>query len=388
MHRIRWAAATAFILVITACHEDTSAPSEPDASVQPASAVMAALQFQQLSAGFHHTCGVTTAGRAYCWGLGADATETTTPIEIADNLRFRQLSAGLDYTCGTTTEYLAYCWGTNNTSGQLGDGTTAPQSIPVRVAGGQRFRLVDAGANHTCGVSYPSNRVYCWGANFSAQLGDSTRTPRRTPVAVASRIQFRLVSTGWEHTCAVTLDDRAYCWGSNRYGQLGDSTEVRRRYLPVRVSGERRFREVSAGGQHTCALTRAGRAFCWGHGLDGQLGNGKAYLSFWPRAVTGRRDFQQLSAGMWFNCGATTDRQAYCWGLNGTGQLGDGTFTGRLTPVPVIGGLEFQQVTGGDEHTCGVTTAGKAYCWGDNDQGELGNGTTERSQSPVPVAAE
>jgi len=375
------------VLAVMGCREDTGVPTEPHASLQPPVAATTGLQFQQLSAGFHHTCGLTTGGRGYCWGLVADATETTTPVAIPGNLRFRQLSAGLDYTCGITRDFLAYCWGTTNSSGQLGDGTTVPHDTPGRVAGEHRFRQVDAGTYHTCAVSYPEGQLYCWGANFNGQLGDRTTASRRTPGRVASTLRFRQVATGWEHTCAVTIDAWAYCWGSNRFGQVGDSTEVGRRFRPVRVAGNRRFWEIGAGNAHSCALTRAGRAFCWGHGLDGELGNVKAYLSFWPRAVTGGLYFQQLSAGAWFNCATTTDNQAYCWGLGGTGQLGDGTHNMRLTPVPVIGGLEFQQLAAGDEHTCGLTPAGKAYCWGDNDQGELGNGTTDPSTSPVPVTA-
>jgi hypothetical protein len=44
---------------------------------------------------------------------------------------------------------------------------------------------------------------------------------------------------------------------------------------------------VDAGGDHTCAVTTDERAYCWGDGRLGQIGNGKAYLSFWPRAVAG-----------------------------------------------------------------------------------------------------
>jgi alpha-tubulin suppressor-like RCC1 family protein len=32
--------------------------------------------------------------------------------------------------------------------------------------------------------------------------------------------------------------------------------------------------DVSAGGQHTCAITADDRVYCWGRGQEGQLGSG------------------------------------------------------------------------------------------------------------------
>jgi alpha-tubulin suppressor-like RCC1 family protein len=384
------------LLVAVGCRENTNPITEstpPDR--QPAVAAATALAFYQLSGGQdQYTCGVTPDNRAYCWGWndhgqlgdGTTGTARLKPAPVATTLRFRQVSAGRSHTCAVTPDYRAYCWGSNGI-GALGDGTTNDHYTPVAVAGGRQFRQVDAGTDFTCGVSYPDNRAFCWGNNWTGQLGNGTTTPHPRPVAVVGGLYFKEVRTGAFHACGVTTTNRAYCWGYNVGGRLGDSTAVTR-LRPTRVAaGARLFRQVDAGGDHTCAVTTTYRAFCWGNGRGGALGNGKSYVSYWPRAVAGGLSFARVTTGYGHTCAETTVKRAYCWGWNDRGQLGDGTTTNRLTPVAVAGGLSFAQVNAGAQHTCGKTPADVAYCWGYNLLGALGDGTWQNIRTvPGPVA--
>jgi alpha-tubulin suppressor-like RCC1 family protein len=398
--------ALAILLTVLGCGEDPESPAAPEPGPALATTATAALAFYQVSAGRDHSCGVTTDNRAFCWGfrglgtvtpvaLGDGSTNgSLTPVAVAGGLHFRQISTGFAATCGVTTDFLAYCWGANEL-GEIGDGTTTRRLTPVPVAGGHQFRQVETNFEHTCGVSYPDNQAYCWGRNFDGQLGNGTRTGPETgyygpysskPVAVVGTLAFRQVSAGYYHTCGVTTDNRAFCWGLNKYGQIGDSTTVYRRVKPTLVARAHQFRQVDAGGNTTCAVTTDDRAFCWGEGRQGQVGNGKVAFYFWPRAVAGGLSFSRVSAGLYHTCGETTGNRAYCWGNNGIGQLGDGTDISRLTPVAVVGGLSFSQVSAGDFQTCGRTPASVAYCWGSNFYGEVGDGTTTKRLTPVPVA--
>lgn len=310
-------------------------------------------------------------------------------------LVFRQISASNTYSCGITTGDLAYCWGFNNL-GQLGNGTTESSAVPVAVSGGHHFRQIEAGSGHICGVT-TDDRAYCWGWNDLGQLGDGTRIDRSTPVAVAGGLRFRQVSGGLYHTCGVTTADRVYCWGYNRQGQVGDGSDVVRQKRPVRVDGGRRFRVVSAGGLHSCAVTTDNRAFCWGSGSSGQLGNNKTLTRRTPFAVAGGLSFLEVLAGEnqrsggYHTCGVTTGNKAYCWGGNFDGELGDGTTTTRLKPVAVAGGIQFAGVRPGADHTCGVSTSNLGYCWGYNYYGALGDGgplgdVANVHQTPFPVS--
>ena len=67
-------------------------------------------------------------------GLGATAAITTTT-----GIGFASVTAGSSHTCGLTPAGVAYCWG-NNSSGQLGNGTTTNSTTPVPVSGGYNLR--------------------------------------------------------------------------------------------------------------------------------------------------------------------------------------------------------------------------------------------------------
>ena len=99
-------------------------------------------------------------------------------------------------------------------------------------------------------------------------------------------------------------------------------------------------------------------------------------------------EFESVSAGPGHSCGVTTAGAAYCWGWNGKGGLGHGTNTDSNVPVAVSGGHTFASVSTGEgyNYSCGVTTAGAAYCWGRNGNGELGDGTNIDKNVPVAVS--
>jgi len=115
---------------------------------------------------------------------------------------------------------------------------------PIRVVGRLAFGVVDGGASHTCGVT-TSGVAYCWGSNRSGELGIGGKTelercfdsPCSTrPVPVVGGLTFQGVQAGGVSTCGVTTGNVAFCWGANFTGQVGDGT-TQRRLRPRRVVG-------------------------------------------------------------------------------------------------------------------------------------------------------
>ncbi len=183
-------------------------------------------------------------------------------------------------------------------------------------------------------------------------------------------------SAGPRQTCALTTAGRLYCWGRSYERQWDEPT-------PVAFPGT--LAEVTAGNNNVCALTPAGAAYCMGVGLEGQLGNGVRNGTGSPNAlvpVQGGLTFTQLASGGAHICGITSSGAAYCWGYSDRGQLGApapecGGFCSSL-PLAVSGGHTFSRLDAEGSVTCGVTAGtGRLLCWG------LGYGTT-----PVEVGAE
>jgi hypothetical protein len=120
---------------------------------------------------------------------------------------------------------------------------------------------LSVGDDHTCALT-SAGGVKCWGDNSEGQLGDGTFTDRNAPVDVSGLTSGVVsVSAGGEHTCAVTTTGGVKCWGENHpdYRQLGANTQFNTQSTPVDVIGlTSGVVSVDAGRNHTCAVTTAG----------------------------------------------------------------------------------------------------------------------------------
>ena len=315
-------------------------------------------------------------------------TTTTTSTTVPVTTSFASVSGGQNHTCGVTVAGGVKCWG-QNTYGQLGNGGTANSLTPADVSVlSSGVSSVSSGAYHTCAVTIAGG-VKCWGDNTYGQLGNAGTVSSLTPVDVSALTSgVASVSAGAYHTCAVTTAGAARCWGHNSYGQLGNAGTTNSS-SPVNVTGlTSGVASVGAGGYHTCAVTTAGAARCWGHNSYGQLGNAGTTNSSSPVNVTGLASgVAAVDGGYYQTCAVTTGAGLKCWGDNTYGQLGNGTTVASSSPADVSGLTSgVAAVDGGYYQTCAVTTGAGAKCWGDNTYGQLGNGTTVASSSPVSVS--
>lgn len=265
-----------------------------------------------LSAGGAHSCAIFHGSIVKCWGenrygqLGDGSRQGAgIPVEVVglDRNAFA-VSAGGWHTCVLDLAGGVKCWGLNY-SGQLGDGTRRNRSVPVGVERLPRIIGVSAGNFHTCAVT-AEGKVFCWGHNHQGQLGAGTEKDMSVfpvPVKGLSEPIVSVSAGGW-HTCAVDSEGDAWCWGYNFSGQLG-ANHPGWSGSPRKVAGlEARVLSVSSGVDHTCSVLSGGRAWCWG-------GSRKITSPGRVEGIGGEVVF--LSSGAARACAVNSQGNIYCW---------------------------------------------------------------------------
>jgi alpha-tubulin suppressor-like RCC1 family protein len=348
-----------------------------------------------IAAGGRSTCALTSPGGVKCWGygrlgeLGTGTTTTSlTPIGVVGlESGVSAIAAGFHHTCALTSGGGGVkCWGYNS-YGELGNGTTSYSSLPVAVSGlTNGVSAISAGFFDTCALTSEGG-VKCWGYNGEGQLGNGTTTTSITPVDVSSLASDVIaISAGYQHTCALTSVGGIKCWGLNFAGQLGNGTTTDSS-MPVDVTSlTNGVSAIAAGAYHTCALTSGGGVKCWGTNVDGTLGNGTTSNSSVPVDVTGLTiGVTAIAAGGDHTCALTSGGGVKCWGGGLQGALGNGTTSNSSLPVDASGLLGgTSAISAGAAHTCALVADG-VKCWGNNNYGQLGDGTRTTSGLPVDV---
>jgi len=333
-------------------------------------------------------------------------------------------------------------WG-DNTSGQLGDGTTAGRTLFGDIGAGNQVVQVDGGFDHSLAVMSDGS-VWGWGANFSGELGPGLGSRPLTPVRIQGLTGvFTQVAAGNRFSLALRSDGTVWAWGDNLRGELGRGTVTSQEATPARVAVLNHVTRISAGGGFGLALRSDGIVFAWGANELGQLGTGTTADRPVPAKIAGLSQVTGISAG-WDSAAATEASSTsavtsvWTWGANNEGQLGDGTQAGHTTPERIAGvpvsvagvsvGVQFAVLLGTDGsvwgwgdngagqlalasrdapvtrpvntiaagshitklsagagHVLALRSDGTVLGWGYNGGGQLGNGTTAASSGPVPV---
>ena len=256
---------------------------------------------------------------------------------------------------------------------------------------------IAAGDFHACAVR-SGGTVSCWGLNDHGQLGNGATSQWGSNAAqtVLNLTNAWQISAGGYHTCAVTKGGSAvYCWGGNDGGQLGLGGSITAdQTSPALVPGLTNVIQIAAGERHTCAIVGPPPLTlkCWGNNTNGQVGDGTTTSRFTPVVIPTTSPPAQVALGGSHSCALLADGTVACWGANSHGQLGIDSTTEKHTPqvVKVPSDYSPAMLVAGANHTCmnasyGTDGDSEIFCWGDNSLQQLGTGPETEEHAPTAV---
>ncbi|AFY02418.1 RTX family exoprotein [Bdellovibrio bacteriovorus] len=314
---------------------------------------------------------------------------------IADaekNLTALSLAINFAHGCVVLSDNSLRCWGHNIATGKLGLGPSAPTYLDTagQVAG-TNWATVTTGRNHTCALT-TDGYVYCWGQNTYYQVGNNSTTTAYSPVAIDTSTTYQSISAGENHTCGLTTDKKIKCWGRSDYSQTGYATTQQ---VPAVVDATTDYKFVTANASGTCGITEGKKLYCWGKGTSWALGDTTNVTKGIPTAIDATNDYKFVSMGSHHSCAIKDNGGLRCWGTNTNGQVGDGTTATKSAPVDINSSTSYIWVWTNDDTTavtpkgttCAITDGNVLQCWGVNDKGQLGDGTRTNSSAPITADA-
>ena len=366
-----------------------------------------------VSAGTHHYLAIAADGSVWSWGfscggLGHEDKEYVEGELIDRRLYWSRASTG-NWPCpdpllSPVTRHLS------RPHGALTAGDLVPKPKKIDAFLGRRVVCVSAGANHSLAAT-DDGAVFSWGKAQGGKLGHdyaclegkrwsdlsqilapyAESAPRKIEAAFAGQCIIA-VSAGKEHSLALSADGSAWSWGDGSWGILGHGDNDDQ-LLPKRVEAFSGVVALSAGFSKSLAVTRDGSVWSWGKGATGQLGHGDQQQQLLPKQIEvedSDQRFIDISAGRGHSLALTSNGFVWSWGLGATGQLGHGDLRDQWRPkkIETLVGVVAVSAHHGD-HSIALTGDGAFWSWGAGgapggerarDVGQLGHGSDVENQ--------
>jgi len=255
-----------------------------------------ASNWTQIVGGYFHTLGLRSDGSLWAWGSNISGqlgngtiTNQLAPVQIGTATNWSYIATGGYHSLALKSDGTLWTWGLN-VSGQLGDGTVVNKTSPVQI-GTSVWVQIEAGRLYSLGrqsTVWPSNgQIWAWGDNFYGQLGDGTTISQNVPVNINVGIYLDIIAND-EHCLGIGPFGGLMAWGRNTYGQLGDGTLVNKTN-PVQIGSSILWsgglERLGVGYDHSLAIDFMGNLYSWGANYNGQLGLGDTTDRLTPTLV-------------------------------------------------------------------------------------------------------
>jgi uncharacterized repeat protein (TIGR02543 family) len=300
-------------------------------------------------------------------------------------------------------------------SGQLGNGASANSTVLINIT--DIFGFSDNEevifVKTTDSSSYlltSLGRVFTWGRNDIAQLGDGTQVNKLVPTDITGLFSLQegetinKLSVSARTGFAITSANRVFAWGYNGYKQLilpsvtyqltpADITDLLNNY------GDEYIVMIAAGENYTFFMTNAQRVLSIGANWSGCLGNGSTTQSTTLVDITanfgllGIENIVYIGAGYEFNGALTETGRVFMWGRNDDYQLGIEVLSEKYTPYETT---SFFDLGDGEyiielsiqySHSVALSNLGRIFVWGSSSSYQTGTGNTIDVYTPRDITS-
>lgn len=294
-------------------------------------------------------------------GQGSSNTLDQNLIRVGTGTAWQQAWTGFEHSAAIRNDGSLWMCG-QNTSGQIGDGTTVTKLELTQIIPGSMWRSLSLNTTHTLAIR-SNGSLWSWGGNNNGQLGEGTTTQRNFPVQVGTDTDWLIVAAGVQHSLGVKTNGSLWGWGSNNGGRLGvgDTTD---RLVPVQVGTDTNWTQIVAGSASSYGIKSDGSLWAWGINSSGQLGLGDTATRTVPTRVGNGNDWQQISGGYTGVAAIKKDGTLWVWASNHTSQLGLGSGGNVLTPRQVGSSRSWVRVEAGSYHITGMQADGSLWTGG------------------------
>jgi len=316
-------------------------------------------------------------------------TQSATPVEVSGLSGVIAISGGGgadtndpsdDFSVAVKNDGTVWSWG-DNSNGVLGNGTTTESDVPVQVSNMSNvISVVGSRGDHVLALKNDGT-VWAWGENDYGQLGNGTTTDNYVPVQVSNLTGVTALATGLDENIALKSDGTLWGWGNNSTdSQLGaGSAAATQSALPVTVPNLSGVTKIAAAKGHYLALKNDGTVWTWNDPTPSEISDGVTVTgSSLPVQVLGLSGtINAVACGTYSNYVLKNDGTVWAWGRNELGELGNGTIVDSQTPAQVSGLSNISAIASVGTAGMALKNDGTVWTWGDNSNDALGITGTE-----------
>ena len=181
----------------------------------------------------------------------------------------------------------------NGTNGQLGIGSFIITNLPIRLNTLRSIKItqISCGISHTLALT-ENNTIYTWGKLYKPISNDKQKNIEfgdySNPILIESLVNeiIIFISTGNNHSMALTNRGDLYTWGEGTYGQLGHNIKNNEIYPRKLNINNLKITNMKGGACHTIAVCENGFLLGWGNNEKNQLGLNKINEVTIPHLLT------------------------------------------------------------------------------------------------------